>query len=68
MKVRSIVLTLTLCFVAAAVCVAADVQMGTWKLNESKSKLNPNMGKNHTVIYIAEPQACQPKITKCARN
>jgi len=53
MKARSIVLTLTLCFVVA-LCLAADSQMGTWKLNESKSKLNPGMGKNHTVIYAAE--------------
>ena len=53
MKARSIVLTLNLCFVAA-LCVAADPQMGTWKLNESKSKLNPGMGKNPTVVYAAE--------------
>ena len=53
MKARSIVLTLTLCFVAA-VCLAADLQMGTWKLNESKSKLNPEMGKNNTVVYAAD--------------
>jgi hypothetical protein len=25
--------------------------MGTWKLNESKSKLAPGMGKNLTVVY-----------------
>ena len=53
MKARSIVLTLTLCFISA-LCLGADSQMGTWKLNESKSKLNPGMGKNHTVIYAAE--------------
>ncbi len=53
MKARSIVLTLTLCFVAA-VCLATEAQMGTWKLNESKSELAPNRGKNHTVIYAAE--------------
>jgi hypothetical protein len=27
--------------------------MGTWKLNEAKSKLNPQAGKNNTVIYSA---------------
>jgi hypothetical protein len=41
-------------FVAAAVCIAEDPQMGTWKLNEAKSKLNPDGGKNHTVIYAVE--------------
>jgi hypothetical protein len=25
--------------------------MGTWKLNEAKSKLAPGMGKNNTVVY-----------------
>lgn len=27
--------------------------MGTWKLNESKSKLDPNGPKNNTVVYSA---------------
>jgi hypothetical protein len=27
--------------------------MGTWKLNESKSKFAPGMTKNHTVVYEA---------------
>jgi len=25
--------------------------MGTWKLNEGKSKLAPGLGKNNTVVY-----------------
>ena len=29
-------------------------QMGTWKLNEAKSKLVPGMGKNHTVVYAEQ--------------
>ena len=52
MKTKSIVLALTLCI--AAVCLAADIQMGTWKLNESKSKLDPGMTKNNVVVYAAE--------------
>jgi hypothetical protein len=35
MKTRTIILTLLLCFVGAAVCFAEDAQMGTWKLNEA---------------------------------
>jgi hypothetical protein len=27
--------------------------MGTWKLNESKSKFSPGSGKNNTVVYEA---------------
>jgi len=53
MKARATVLTLALCFVGAAVCFAADGFMGTWKLNETKSKLSPGTPKNSTVVYEA---------------
>lgn len=56
MRTRSIVLTLVLCVFAAAVCfaaAAASPHMGTWKLNEAKSKIAPSMGKNITVVYAA---------------
>jgi hypothetical protein len=51
MKARGTVLTLVLCFVGAAVCFAADAFVGTWKLNEAKSKFSPGAPKNITVIY-----------------
>jgi hypothetical protein len=38
-------------FAAAAVSFADDPQMGTWKLNEAKSKFAPSVPKNHTVVY-----------------
>jgi hypothetical protein len=53
MKARATVLTLALCLVGAAVCFAADGFMGTWKLNEAKSKLSPGIPKNSTVVYEA---------------
>ncbi len=53
MKTRTSVLTLALCFAAAAVCFASDAQMGTWKLNEAKSKLAPGLAKNTTVVVEA---------------
>src|SRR6266571_101288 len=53
MKTKMIVLTLVLCFVAAAVCFADDAFTGTWKLNEAKSKMAPNAPKNNTVVYEA---------------
>jgi len=31
----------------------ADPQMGTWKLNEAKSKFAPGVPKNNTVVYEA---------------
>ena len=54
MKTKTIGLTVALCFFAWAACFAADdPQMGTWKLNETKSKLTPGTGKNNTVVYEA---------------
>jgi len=53
MKARTILLTMTLCFVAGALCFASDANMGTWKLNEAKSKFAPGAPKNHTVVYEA---------------
>ena len=41
MKTRTIILTLALCLVGVAVCFAEDANMGTWKLNETKSMLGP---------------------------
>jgi|SRR5450432_2411962 len=52
MKTKTFVLTLALCFAAGAVCFA-NPQMGTWKLNEAKSKIAPGMAKNNTVVYEA---------------
>ncbi len=52
MKAKKMMLTLALCVVAGTVCFAS-VQMGTWKLNEAKSKLVPGAAKIHTVLYEA---------------
>jgi hypothetical protein len=51
MKARMIVLTLALLIVGVAVGFAADVNLGTWKLNEAKSKFSPGASKNNTVVY-----------------
>jgi hypothetical protein len=53
MKARTILLTLLLCFVGAAICFADDPQMGTWKLNEGKSKIAAGSPKFTTVVYEA---------------
>jgi len=53
MKTRTIALTMALCFLAAAVCLASDLNIGTWKLNEAKSKLAPGATKNQKVVYEA---------------
>jgi hypothetical protein len=51
MKARTVLLTLVLCFLAGAVCFASDTQLGTWKLNEAKSKIAAGTSKNSTVVY-----------------
>jgi len=53
MKARTIVLILAMCLVAVAVCFASDPNMGTWKLNDGKSKLVPGAPQNSTVVYEA---------------
>src|SRR5438552_16754225 len=54
MKRRTCLLSFAVLFAAAAVCVAADnVNMGTWKLDEAKSKISAGAPKNTTVVYEA---------------
>jgi hypothetical protein len=53
MKTKAIGLILAFCFLAGAACFAADSQMGSWKLNEAKSKFTPGVPKNSVVVYEA---------------
>ena len=70
-KTRIAVLSVALSFIATAACfaanphmaasphIAANPQMGTWKLNEAKSKLHPGMGKTTTVVYAEKGDKIQ---------
>ena len=51
MKTNTIGLTLAFCFLGWATCFAADPAMGTWKLNEAKSKITPGTTKFATVTF-----------------
>jgi hypothetical protein len=51
MKARTIILTVALGLAAVAVSAASDANMGTWKLNEAKSKIPAGAPKNTTVVY-----------------
>jgi len=51
---RSMLVAATLWLTAIAVSIAASAQMGTWKLNESKSEFS-SKARNHTVTYTAAP-------------
>jgi hypothetical protein len=53
MKTRNILLIAALCLLGTVLCVAQNANMGTWKLNDSKSKMAPGSPVNTTVVYEA---------------
>jgi hypothetical protein len=61
MNSRIIILTLVICHVGLTLSFAQDPNMGTWKLNEAKSKLTRGAPKNTTVVY--EPVGDNVKVT-----
>ena len=55
MKTRKMMLTVAAVLALAVVCFAAgDPYMGTWKLNEAKSKFAKGATKNSMVVYSAD--------------
>jgi phage gp45-like len=54
MKLRRISVFLAVFFAGSALSLAADVNIGTWKFNEAKSKMAPGATRNNTVVYAAE--------------
>ena len=50
-KTRIAAVATALSFVAATACFGANAHIGTWKVNEAKSKQAPGMGKTSTVTY-----------------
>jgi len=53
MRAKKTVLTVLTLFVGLTMCAAQNPHMGTWKLNEAKSKVTPGTQKNLTVTYEA---------------
>jgi hypothetical protein len=53
MKTRTVVLTLVMCFLGLTLCFAENPMIGSWKLNEAKSKVSSGAAKNSTVVYEA---------------
>jgi hypothetical protein len=51
MKTRTILASVAGVLAVAALSLAADMQMGTWKLNDAKSKFPEGVTKNTTVTY-----------------
>ena len=53
-KTRIAVMAVALSLLATVPCFAANPHIGTWKLNEAKSKMPAGMGKNTTVTYVEQ--------------
>lgn len=53
MKTKTILASLTMFLAGFALLFAADLNMGTWKLNPAKSKFSPGTARNNTVVYEA---------------
>jgi len=53
MKIKAIVFALAVILAGVSLASAQDPNMGTWKLNEAKSKFGKGATKNHTVVYEA---------------
>src|SRR5438477_8638706 len=68
MKTRISLLALALCAVAVVCFAASDAMMGTWKLNESKSKLASAAPKNNTVTYEAAGESVKVTIDGTAAD
>lgn len=55
MKTKSLLLMAVVCLAAAATAFAADdPMMGSWKLNEAKSKITAGSPKNSLVVYTMD--------------
>lgn len=74
MNTKILGLILAVCVAAGAACFAANPQMGTWKLNEAKSKIAPGTAKYTTVVYEEVGDKVKVTVTgvdgkgKAARN
>jgi hypothetical protein len=64
----AVVTTVALSFMTTAACFAASPQMGTWKLNEAKSKMVPGMGKNTKVVYAEKGDKVQVTVDGVDKN
>src|SRR5437764_13186818 len=54
MKTKTCAITVTFLLAAGSGCFAStDAQVGSWKLNEAKSRMAAGVPKNHTVVYEA---------------
>jgi len=58
-KTQIAVAAVALSFLGTPACFAANAHVGTWKVNEAKSKVAPGMGKTNTVQYAEKKDQMQ---------
>jgi hypothetical protein len=51
MKTKTVSAALVVCFAGVIACFAQEAQMGTWKLNEEKSKFSEGAPKSTSGVY-----------------
>jgi hypothetical protein len=54
MRTRTVAVALVLCFAGAIFCSAEDAILGSWKLNEAKSKFSEGAPKTTSSTYEAD--------------
>ena len=68
MQRKTVLAGLVILFASVVVSLAADMNMGTCKLNEEKSKLNPMGTKNDTVVYEAAGDSVKVTVDGTAKD
>jgi len=68
MRPKIAVVIVALSVIATGACFAANAQLGTWKLNEAKSRLTPGMGKNTTVVYAEKKDKIKVTVEGVDKN
>src|SRR5215475_1669236 len=68
MKTRMILAFVAVFFAGFGLCLAGDPQMGTWKLNEAKSKLNSEGNKIMTVDFASAGDSVKVTVDGVAKD
>lgn len=67
-KTRIAVVALTISFMSAAASFAANPHMGTWKLNQAKSKIPAGLNKNMRVVYSEQKDTIRVTVNGVDKN
>ncbi len=68
MRTRTILTSLVTFFAGLTLCMAADVNMGTWKLNDAKSTFGAGAAKSMTVVYEVSGDSVKVTVNAVDKN